>query len=253
MNIYNTYNFPFTKYNYDNVINWKILLTKFGNHLTIFMKKRYYFYLQQCMSKNPVKIMKYERMDFLGGNNYFGNFEIVENKPLRIDIVRCESSKALVFTINKKQYSTVLYKEQKARREREFEKYHISYIFKELKIFTQFKIIDLLFVNELFKEDEYMDNCYIIKEGTLEISINNQSINDLKLYDLIKKDAHMEKNLKDTISYAYNTIKKALNQKRKFLVFTSEKGLFGDYEKYFNIPFLFTATVYSKEVKLYLY
>ena len=35
-------------------------------------------------------------------NNYFGNFEIVENNPLRIDIVRCESSKALVFAINKK-------------------------------------------------------------------------------------------------------------------------------------------------------
>ena len=62
-------------------------------------------------------------------NNYFGNFEIVENNPLRIDIVRCESSKALVFAINKKQYSTVLYKEQKARKERKLEKYHISYIF----------------------------------------------------------------------------------------------------------------------------
>ncbi len=266
MNIYNSYNFPFTKYNYDNVINGKILLSKFGNHLTKFMKKRDYFYLQQYnISKNPIKIMKYERIDFLGENDYFGNFEILENKPLRIDTARCESSKALVFAINKKQYSTVLYKEQKARRERELEKYHISYIFKELnknffaqKIFTQFKIIDLLVGNELFKEDEYMENFYIIKEGTLEISINNQSINDLKdtinkLYDLIKKDVYMEINLKDTISFAYNTIKKSLNQKRKFLVFTSEKGLFGDYEKYFNMPSLFTATVYSKEVKLYLY
>ena len=27
----------------------------------------------------------------------------------------------------------------------------------------------------------------------------------------------------------------------------------GDYEKYYYIPSLFTATVYSKEVKLYLY
>ena len=174
------------------------------------MKKRDYFYLQQFnISKNPVKIMKYVRIDFLGENDYFGNFEILENKPLRIDTARCESSKALVLAINKKQYSTVLYKEQKARRERELEKYHISYIFKELnknffaqKIFTQFKIIDLLVGNELFKEDEYMENFYIIKEGTLEISINNQSINDLKetinkLYDLIKKDVHMEIQLKD--------------------------------------------------------
>ena len=47
-----------------------------------------------------------------------------------------------------------------------------------------------------------MENCYIIKEGTLQISINNQSINDLKetinkLYDLIKKDVHIEIHLKD--------------------------------------------------------
>ncbi len=266
MNIYNAYNFPFTKYNYDNVIDGKILLNKFGNHLTKFMKKRDYFYLQQFnISKNPVKIMKYVRIDFLGENDYFGNFELLENKPLRIDTARCESSKALVLAINKKQYSTVLYKEQKARRERELEKYHISYIFKELnknffaqKIFTQFKIIDLLVGNELFKEDEYMENFYIIKEGTLEISINNLSINDLKetinkLYDLIKKEVHMDIKLKDSIVHSYTIIKKALNQKRKFLVFTSEKGLFGDYEKYFNMPSLFTGTVYSKEVKLYLY
>ena len=103
-----------------------------------------------------------------------------------------------------------------------------------------------------------MENCYIIKEGTLQISINNQSINDLKetinkLYDLIKKEVHMDIKLKDSIVHSYTIIKKALNQKRKFLVFTSEKGLFGAYEKYFNMPSLFTGTVYSKEVKLYLY
>ena len=266
MNIYNSYEFPFTKYNYDSVIDGKILITKFGNHLSKFMKKRDYFYLDQFnISRNLVKIMKYERIAFLGENDYFGNFELLENKPLRIDTARCESSKALVLAINKKQYSTVLYKEQKARRERELEKYHFSYIFKELnknffaqKIFTQFKIIDLLIGNELFKEDEYMENFYIIKEGTLEISINNQSINDLKetinkLYDLIKKEVHMDIKLKDSIVHSYTIIKKALNQKRKFLVFTSEKGLYGDYELYFNMPSLFTASVISKKVTLFLY
>ena len=266
MNIYNSYEFPFTKYNYDSVIDGKILLTKFGNHLSKFMKKRDYFYLDQFnISRNLVKIMKYERIAFLGENDYFGNFELLENKPLRIDTARCESSKVLLLAINKKQYSAQLYKEQKAKRERELEKYHFSYIFKELnknffaqKIFTQFKIIDLLIGNELFKEDEYMENFYIIKEGTLEISINNKSIIDLKeiinkLYDLIKKEVQMEINIKDIMTYSYNNIAKSLNQKRKFLVFTSEKGLFGDYEKYFNMPSLFTATVYSKEVKLYLY
>ena len=266
MNIYNSYEFPFTKYNYDSVIDGKILLTKFGNHLSKFMKKRDYFYLDQFnISRNLVKIMKYERIAFLGENDYFGNFELLENKPLRIDTARCESSKVLLLAINKKQYSAQLYKEQKAKRERELEKYHFSYIFKELnknffaqKIFTQFKIIDLLIGNELFKEDEYMENFYIIKEGTLEISINNKSIIDLKeiinkLYDLIKKEVQMEINIKDIMTYSYNNIAKSLNQKRKFLVFTSEKGLFGDYEKYFNMPSLLTATVCSKEVKLYLY
>ena len=53
--------------------------------------------------------------------------------------------------------------------------------------------------------------------------------------------------------HSFNIVKDALNLKRKFLVFTSEKGLYGDYELYFNMPSLFTASVISKKVTLFLY
>ena len=53
--------------------------------------------------------------------------------------------------------------------------------------------------------------------------------------------------------HSYNVIKESLNLKRKFLIFTSEKGFYGDYELYFNMPSLFTGTVISKKIKLFLY
>ena len=88
--------------------------------------------------------------------------------------------------------------------------------------------------------------------------MNNYSILELKniilqLYQNIKKYVQMNFILKEKMIHSFNIVKDALNLKRKFLVFTSEKGLYGDYELYFNMPSLFTASVISKKVTLFLY
>ena len=266
MTLYKSNNYPLTKYNYIDVINGKIKISKFSSQLNSFFGKREYYYLQQFTNQlNPIRIIKYIRTKYLEEFDYFGNFEIIENKPLRLETAKCESSKALLLAINKKSYSSILYKEQKVIRDKELEKFHRSYIFKELnknffnqKIFTQFKIIDFFVDNELFKEDEKMNDFYILKEGIIELSINNHSLLELKsiikkLYDLIKKEIRMNIFLRETMVHSYKVVERTLNLKRKFLVFTSEKGIFGDYEKYFNIPSIFTATVVSKQVKLFVY
>ena len=266
LNLYNEYNYPLTKYNYNNVVNGEIKLPQYISDISKLLGKKEYFYLDQFIPTiNLVKKMKYIRTNLLEDISYFGNFEILETKPLRLETAKCESSKALIISINKKQYSSILYKEQKEIREKELELYHSSYIFKELNknffannIYSQFKIIELFVGNELFIEDTNLSNFYIIKEGTLELSLNNCSILDLKskiqkLYNLIKKEVHLEIKLRESMIHSYKVVEKELNIKRKFLVFSSEKGLFGDYELYFNLPSLFSGVVSSQQVKMFIY
>ena len=264
--IYNIYGYPYTKYNYQDVIDGKITFSQFRyNFKSRFGKREYYYFNQFNPSKNKIKKLKYVLSNYLEEYDYFGNFELLENKPVRNETARCESSKSLLLAINKKSYASLINDEQKNIRDKELEKFHTSFFFRKLnknffneKIYTQFKIIDIFIGDELFKENDIFNNFYIVKEGILEISMNNYSILELKniilqLYQNIKKYVQMNFILKEKMIHSFNIVKDALNLKRKFLVFTSEKGLYGDYELYFNMPSLFTASVISKKVTLFLY
>ena len=253
--IYNIYGYPYTKYNYQDVIDGKITFSQFRyNFKSRFGKREYYYFNQFNPSKNKIKKLKYVLSNYLEEYDYFGNFELIENKPVRNETARCESSKSLLLAINKKSYASLINDEQKNIRDKELEKFHTSFFFRKLnknffneKIYTQFKIIDIFIGDELFKENDIFNNFYIVKEGILEISMNNYS------YQNIKKYVQMNFILKEKMIHSFNIVKDALNLKRKFLVFTSEKGLYGDYELYFNMPSLFTASVISKKVTLFLY
>ena len=264
--IYNIYGYPYTKYNYQDVIDGKITFSQFRyNFKSRFGKREYYYFNQFNPSKNKIKKLKYVLSNYLEEYDYFGNFELIENKPVRNETARCESSKSLLLAINKKSYASLINDEQKNIRDKELEKFHTSFFFRKLnknffneKIYTKFKIIDIFIGDELFKENDIFNNFYIVKEGILEISMNNYSILELKniilqLYQNIKKYVQMNFILKEKMIHSFNIVKDALNLKRKFLVFTSEKGLYGDYELYFNMPSLFTASVISKKVTLFLY
>ena len=264
--IYNIYGYPYTKYNYQDVIDGKITFSQFRySFKSRFGKREYYYFNQFNPSKNKIKKLKYVLSNYLEEYDYFGNFELIENKPVRNETARCESSKSLLLAINKKSYASLINDEQKNIRDKELEKFHTSFFFRKLnknffneKIYTQFKIIDIFIGDELFKENDIFNNFYIVKEGILEISMNNYSILELKniiiqLYQNIKKYVQMNFILKEKMIHSFNIVKDALNLKRKFLVFTSEKGLYGDYELYFNMPSLFTASVISKKVTLFLY
>ncbi len=264
--IYNIYGYPLKKYNYQDVIDGKITFSQFRyNFKSRFGKREYYYFNQFNPSKNKIKKLKYILSNILEEYDYFGNFELIENKPVRNETARCESSKTLLLAINKKSYVSLINDEQKNIRDKELEKFHTSFFFRNLnknffneKIYTQFKIIDIFIGDELFKENDIFNNFYIVKEGILEISMNNYSLLDLKnmileLYQKIRKYVHMDFVLKEKMIHSFNIVKEALNLKRKFLVFTSEKGFYGDYELYFNMPSLFTANVVSKKVTLFLY
>ena len=128
----------------------------------------------------------------------------------------------------------------------------------ESNIYTQFKIQSYRLGEELFKENYKFQNFYIIKEGILEILINNSSILEskeliYKLYNLIKKDIKIDIQLKNNTIYSHELVKKALDKKRKYLIYTSERDIFGDYELYYKFPSIFIATFVSKDIPLFVF
>ena len=266
LELYNIYEYPYTQLGYQDVIDGKIYMNEFIKKLTnSFTEKENYYLSRLNPMVHKIKKLKYVRTEFLSENEYFGNFEMIDYKPLRNETARCESDTVLLFAVDKKSYINVLYKEQKHLRQEQLDYFYRSYFFRilnkkffEKRVYSKFKIMNKYLGDELFVEGEKFNNFYIVKEGTLEISISNYSLIDLKnlikkLYDLIKNDVQMNIKVRERMIHPYNTIQNSLNLKRKFLIYTSEKGLFGDYELFFNLPSIFTANVISKEIKLFLF
>ena len=266
MEIYNVYEYPYSFLGFQDVIDSKINMNEFIKKLSNLFTEKENFYMGRLNTiVHKIKKLTYVRVEYLGENEYFGNFEMIDYKPLRNETARCESNKVLLFAINKKAYSNILYKEQKHQRQEQLDYFYKSYFFRclnkkffEKRVYSKFKIMNKYLGDELFHEEERFKNFYIVKEGTLEISISNVSLIDLKnlitkLYDLIKNDVQMNIKVRERMIHPYNTIQNSLNLKRKFLIYTSEKGLFGDYELFFDLPSIFTANIISKEIKLFLF
>ena len=266
MELYSKFNYSYNTYNYDKLLNGEMNFSDFKSYISSLMKEKENYYMNNLTPfENSIKKLKYIRINYLYENGYFGNFEIIDTKPFRNETAKCESDKILLLAINKKVYASLINENLKNVRLKELEHFHKAYFFRamnkshfESSIYTQFKIQSYRLGEELFKENDIFQNFYIIKEGILEISINNSSILELKeliykLYKLIKKDIKIEIQLKKNTIYSNELVKKAFDKKRKYLIYTSEKDLFGDYELYYKFPSIFTATIVSKDVKLFVF
>jgi CRP-like cAMP-binding protein len=226
--------------------------------------------------ENKVKMMKYIKIADLIPYYYFGNFEMIDVKPHRVDTARCENDNTLLMVINKKSYSTTINDLQKDKRNKEINFLHNYFYFKiinkihfESKMFIKFKINIFLKGNILINQDEKINNFIFIREGTIETSINNISLLELThkikiLYDfIVKKAKEYDINIKDIIDFdvtlnhkttlQFQLIEDFLKQKQNFILSICENGSFGDYELFFNVPSFITATIISKSGKVYFY
>ena len=266
MELYNKNNYSYNTFNYEKLLNGEMNLNEFRGYISSLITEKEYYYMNNLTPFiNTIKKIKYVRKKYLNENDLFGNFEIINTKPLRNETARCESKKVLLLSINKKIYSTLINNQQKHFRQNELNYFHKGYLWRNINkkyfqsnIYSQFNIKSYTMGEELLKGNEKINNFYIMKEGTLEMSLNNISILELKeliikLYDLIKKEINLDINLNKKIKYPFQKIKDALNIKRKFIIYTCQKDIFGEYELYFNYPTVFTATVVSKDIKLFLY
>ena len=276
--LYILYDFPTTYLNFDRVVNKTITVQKYIEILSNNFKLYDYFYIKLLGSeKNKVKLMKYVKAcKNLGPFSQFGNYELNDVRAKRELTVRCESEKAVLLTINKKMYSLAIYNAQKKKREQDIEDMHYCYLFRNLskkyfnnKVFSTFRIKNAFKGNVLIKQYSHMNNFIFIKEGILELSLQNSSFSEFHQIIrevkeiLIRKAKELKMNVKDLFDFEsevdskttlhMNTIKGILHQKQTFLFHRNENGVFGDYEFFFDMPTILTGTIVSDKCLFYQY
>ena len=276
--VFQKFKFPNTYLDYDKLLTNEITPPIFISNLSKRIKKREQFYIKYLASnsKKNVKIMKYVKTKDLKANDCFGNFEIINTNPIRINTTRCESDSTLLITINKNSYSRVINTIQKEKRDKEINFLFSCFYFKiisreyfELKMLSKYKLQSFFKGNILINQGEKLNNFIFIRDGTVQASINNISLVELSnkikmLYLFILKNAKKYNvNIKDIIDFDtslnYKTnlkselLKEKTLQKQNFILTITEKGNLGDYEYSFNTPSFITATIISQESKIYFY
>ena len=276
--LYILYEFPTTYLNFDKVLNKSITVQKYIEILANNFKLYDYFYIKLLgTEKNKVKLMKYVKTTKnLYPFSRFGNYELNDQRAKRDLTVRCESDQCVLLSIDKKMYSLAVYNAQKKKREQDIEIMHSCFLFKNLskkyfnnKVFSLFRIKNSFKGNVLIKQFETLNNFIFIKEGILELSLQNSSFNEFHQLIkevkeiIIKKAKELKMNQKDLFDFDpeveskttlhMNTIKGILSQRQTFLFHRNENGAFGDYEFFFEIPTILTATVVSDKCLYYQY
>ena len=276
--LYILYEFPTSYLNFDKVLNKSITVQKYIEILSNNFKIHDYHYLKLLGSeKNKVKLMKYVKTTKnLGPFSQFGNFELNDFRAKRELTVRCESDQCVLLAIDKKMYSLAIFNAQRKKREQDIEIMHNCFLFKNLsrkyfnnKVFSMFRIKNAFKGNVLIKQFETLHNFIFIKEGILELSLQNSSFNEFHQLIkevkeiLIKKAKEVKMNQKEIFDFEadvesktnlhINTVKGILNQRQTFLFHRNENGAFGDYEFFFDIPTILTATIVSDKCLYYNY
>ena len=276
--LYNLYEYPLTYLNFNKVLEGIVPVSKYVEALSYNFKQYDYFYLKLLGPiKNKVKLMKYVKYsENLGPYSFFGNFELINLEAKRDLTVRCESDKCILLCIDKKMYTSVIYNSNKKQVDKEIESLHNCFLFRNIgrnyfakKIFSNFQIGNLFKDNILFQQNEKLTRFIFVKEGILELTLQNMSFYEFhnlikEIKELLTKKAKEYKmNIKEIFdfntevesktNFNMKTIKGILYKKQNFVFQRNEKGIFGDYELFFGIPALLTCTIASEKSLLFFY
>ena len=274
--LFHEYHYSNDYLNYNEVIESKISLSRYMQNLSRSFQKNEIFYKKLFSPlKHKVKLMKFIKVQNLEKYDYFGNFELLNYSPIREETIKCNSKKCLLLTINKKIYGYNLYLDLKKNIEKDLDIFHRDYLFKDVpkinfeqKIYSHFQINNFFKGQTIFNQNESINEFIFIKEGILEISLQNLSFNDLneeiiELWNYLNKKAKEFKlNIKEFIDFDLvldidnkkkQKYKEVLNRKQNFILSHSEKGFFGGYETFFGLRSLITGTVVSDQCKIFSY
>ena len=211
-----------------NEINFITLLDDLYNEL----KDIELYYMKKITSneKIEVKIIENNLIKNIKISEYFGIFDLEKNVTKRENTAIVQSNYCVLLLVNKKLYSELIINENKKIIQQEIDPIYFHSIFRatrknvfEKRLFKKLEKI-VLYKNELiFKENDLVDNIYILTEGNVEITIENKNIfyfqnliNKIKNFfpSNIKKEFEDEINLKNKLKYIKNELEtKKFNQK----------------------------------------
>lgn len=211
-----------------NEINFLALIDLLYNEL----KEIELFYMKKINSNTKIetKIIENNLIKTVKNSEYFGNFDLEKNLSKRENTAIVQSNYCILLLVNKKLYSELIINENKKIIQQEIDPIYYHSIFRatrknvfEKRLFKKLEKI-VLYKNEfIYKENDLIENFYILTEGNVEISIENKNIfffqnliNKIKNFfpSNIKKQFEDEINLKNKLKYIKNELEsKKFNQK----------------------------------------
>ena len=288
MKIHNDYNADLNIINYDIVINKE---TSYKKYLSFFKESissdptiLHYIKLLNNPGKNSIKKIKYKKIKNHKKFEYFGNFSSTsclsyyKNFTTRKFITKSETNSTLVLCFNKSEYFHKISNILKEEKEKNIIFFHDEYIFKDVnmeyfakKIFPDFKLNFNTKGDKIFTQNEQSKNLIILKEGIIELQMQNTSLSELSqkinyikdlLLRIIKEDKNNSNKLIEQISklemdnktdLQMNLVKELINKKLNIVFSRCSRGFFGEYECFYNIPSLLTGIVVSENSEEYFY
>ena len=271
--------------NYDEVIQGEISYEKyfnsFKNSVLTDDSIQHYLKLLENQNENIIKKIKYKNIKTYKKYDYFGYFEkFSKNKTTtrREVTARSETNSTLLLCFNKSQYFNVISSIMKEENQKNILYFHEAYIFKDVnleyftkKIFTEFELSYNFKGDILFNQNQKNRKLILLKDGVIEMQIQNISLNELSekllsikelLIEKIKEYKITQNRIIDKISdlsmdtrspLQKHIIKQLMNEKLNIIFSRSNKGFFGEYECFFNIPSLLTGVVVSENSEEYIY
>ena len=187
---------------FDKVLNKTFSYEEYLQSLKVLINENIQFYLPIFSDKkNKIKLINNLPTNNLSQKNYFGQFKLGDDKNVRDNSAVSNSNKTLLLVINKRLYGNCIFNDDRNVKVKEQDLIYSYSFFKETKKNNYnnvlFYKLDLEILNKgenLYKENEYLNYLYILREGSVEIYLENKNI--FHVYDLIKKIKTFEKEFK---------------------------------------------------------
>ena len=283
--IHKDYGLDLSILNFDKVVTYEEIssqryFTSFNNSINTDESFQHYLRLLNNTDKNKIKKISYQKNKNYKKFEYFGNFPYPpKNKEIitRGKIVRNETDCTLVLCFNKSIYTNHIANLLKDENDKNITLFHEGYIFKDVnreyfikKIYKNFKLNINYKGDIIFNQDKKNNSLIMIKEGIIELQMQNislfelgkkiieikelllQKLKDYKMHhDLIVNLSKLE--IEHDTGLQLDIIKELISKKLNIIFSRCNKGFFGEYECFFDIPSLLTGIVVSENSEVYVY
>ena len=253
--------------NFNKVIDCDLTIEEYYNYILNSLTETEMFYFKLFNTeKKQVQIAENEFIKHLNEKEYFGNYKIDKDEFIRPESIKCSKDFSKVLVINKKSFYDSLLEDKLLMKEKQIDSIYQNSIFNVIRrnIFERayyYKLEKETFaMNEyIFHEDDILDNIYVLKEGTVEITLLNKNIFEIKkiIQELKTMDKDILKNNQIEYDIPLNnsmiSLKDIISDKKNYSLFVlNTNESFGLFEFiYNNRKAIYNLKVISDKAKIY--